>query len=79
VKTVTVYYKPHSTFKPDFFADTTRNWIIFPWERLEAAKLLLEEAKAEGRTLDSVRGILKKCGVEGKLADSLFELANGGS
>jgi hypoxanthine phosphoribosyltransferase len=79
VKAVTVYYKPHSAFKPDFFAETTSNWIIFPWERLEAARLLLKEAKAEGRNLDSVRGMLKRCGVEGKLADSLFELANGGS
>ena len=79
VKTATVYYKPHSIFKPDYFADTTSNWIIFPWERLEVTKLLIAEAKAEGRNLDSVRGILKRCGIEGKLADSLFELANGGS
>ena len=79
VKTATVYYKPHSTFKPDFFADTTSNWIIFPWERLEATRLLLEEAKAEGRSLDSVRAILRRCGIEGKVAESLFQLANGGS
>jgi hypoxanthine phosphoribosyltransferase len=79
IKTATVYYKPHSTFKPDFFADTTSNWIIFPWERLEATRLLLEEAKAEGRSLDSVRAILRRCGIEGKIAESLFQLANGGS
>jgi hypoxanthine phosphoribosyltransferase len=79
VKTATVYYKPHSTFKPDFFADTTSNWIVFPWERLEATRLLLEEAKAEGRSLDSVRAILRRCGIEGKIAESLFQLANGGS
>jgi len=79
IMTATVYYKPHSKFKPDFFADTTSNWIIFPWERLEATKLLLEEAKAEGHSLDSVRAVLKKCGIEGRIADSLFQLANGGS
>ncbi len=79
VKTATVYYKPHSKFKPDFFAESTGNWIIFPWERLEAMKLLIEEAKAEGRSLDSVREILKKCGIEDKIVQSLFRLANGGS
>ena len=79
IMTATVFYKPHSKFKPDFFADTTSNWIIFPWERLEATKLMLEEAKAEGRSLDSVRAVLKKCGIEGRIADSLFQLANGGS
>ncbi len=79
VKTATVYYKPHSKFKPDFFADSTSNWIIFPWERLEATKLLIEEANAEGRSLNSVREILKKCGIEDKIVQSLFQLANGGS
>jgi hypoxanthine phosphoribosyltransferase len=79
IMTVTVYYKPHSCYKPDFFADSTSNWIIFPWERLEATKLLLEEAKAEGRSLDSVRAILRRCGIEGEIADSLLHLAKGGS
>ncbi len=79
VKTATVYYKPHSKFKPDFFADSTSNWIIFPWERLEATKLLIEEAKAEGRSMNSVREVLKKCGIEDKIVQSLFQLANGGS
>lgn len=76
VKTVTVYYKPHSTFKPDFFADSTPDWIIFPWERLEATKLLMEEAKSSGRDLDSVRQILKKCGVPDRTIEALFQLAN---
>ncbi len=79
VRTATVYYKPHSIFKPDFFASSTTNWIIFPWERLEATILLLDEAKAEGRGVDSVRQILERCGIEGKVADSLFQLANAGS
>lgn len=78
VKTVTVYYKPHSTFKPDFFASTTSNWIIFPWERLEATQLLIGEAKKEGRSLNSVRSILRKHGFDDKTVDLLFELADAG-
>lgn len=78
VKSATVYYKPHSKFKPDFFADSTSNWIIFPWERLEATKLLIQEAKAAGRSLDSVRDILRKCGIDGKVVEELFDLASGG-
>ncbi len=79
VKTATVYYKPHSTFKPDFFAGTTSDWIIFPWERLEATKLLIQEAKSHGQSLDTVREILRRCGVDKKTAELLFQLANGGS
>lgn len=27
-----LYYKPHSSFKPTFYIQTTTNWICFPWE-----------------------------------------------
>jgi hypoxanthine phosphoribosyltransferase len=77
VKTVTIYYKPHSILKPDYFADSTSDWIIFPWERLEATKLLIDEAKAAGRSMDSVRETLRKCNFSETIIDSLFQLANG--
>ena len=38
--------------------ESTSAWIIFPWERLEATKLLIQEAKLKGRSLDSVRETL---------------------
>jgi len=77
VKTVTIFYKPHSIFKPDFFATSTSDWIIFPWERLEATRLLLDEAKDAGRSLDSVRDTLRRCNFSDATIDSLFQLANG--
>ena len=76
VKTVTIYFKPHSTFKPDFFADSTSEWIIFPWERLEATRLIIQEAKAERRGMESVRRILNRCGFDDKTIESLIQLAN---
>lgn len=79
VKTVTVYHKPHSRLKPDFFAETTSNWIVFPWERLETTMLLIQEAKAEGRNMESARDTLIKCGIDKKTVSALLQLANGGS
>jgi hypoxanthine phosphoribosyltransferase len=79
VKTATVYYKPHSIFKPDFFADSTSDWIIFPWERLEATKLLIQEARSEGRDMNSVRETLKACGIQNGTIHSLFQLASNGT
>ena len=79
IKTATVYFKPNSTFKPDFYADTTSDWIIFPWERLEATKLLIEDARAHNRDLDSVREILRDCSIPDQVIDALFKLSNGGS
>jgi hypoxanthine phosphoribosyltransferase len=76
VKTVTVYYKPHSIFKPDFYADSTSDWIIFPWERLEATKLLIQEARCQGRDLNFVRQTLRRCGIPDGTIDSLFQLAS---
>lgn len=77
--TATVYYKPHSIFKPDFFAESTSAWIIFPWERLEATKLLIEEAQTQGRNLDSVRETLKQCGIQDGTIEALLQLANSGT
>jgi hypothetical protein len=78
-KTATIYHKPHSKFKPDFFAETTSNWIIFPWERLEATKLMIHEARVEGRSVDSVRETLRQCKIDDKTVTALFKLANGGT
>jgi hypothetical protein len=40
VSTATVYYKPHSIFKPNYFAKETSSWIIFPYEIIETSILL---------------------------------------
>lgn len=34
IKTATIYYKPHSMIKPDFYLKETKDWIVFPWECL---------------------------------------------
>ncbi len=74
IKTATLYYKPHSAFKPDFFAESTSEWIIFPWERLEAAKLLIEDAKKQNLGTDAVRETLRKCGLTDPVIERLFQL-----
>ena len=79
VKTATVYFKPQSIFKPDFFAESTSDWIIFPWERLEATKLLIQDARSNGRGIESVRKTLKECGIQDRTIDSLLQLANSGT
>lgn len=37
ITTATIYFKPHSVFKPDYFAAETSSWIIFPYEVVEVA------------------------------------------
>ncbi|MEM1945447.1 MAG: phosphoribosyltransferase [Candidatus Caldarchaeum sp.] len=38
LKTATLLTKPWSSVKPDYTADHTDAWIIFPWERMETVK-----------------------------------------
>lgn len=40
VRTATLFYKPKSVIKPDFFAHQTSAWILFPFERVEMGQLL---------------------------------------
>lgn len=48
VTTATVYYKPHSVFKPDYFGAETSSWIIFPYEVIESSKLLHDRWLKQG-------------------------------
>ncbi len=38
VKTATLHYKPHSSYKPDYFVETSNSWIVYPWEVHEAER-----------------------------------------
>ncbi|MGE0207493.1 MAG: phosphoribosyltransferase, partial [Candidatus Babeliales bacterium] len=33
IKIATLYYKPTSCIKPDYYIEETTNWIVFPWEK----------------------------------------------
>jgi hypoxanthine phosphoribosyltransferase len=64
VKIATIYYKPWSIVKPDFYAKSTKAWVIFPWERYETIKKLGEKLKGEGKTLGEIEAELIKIGLQ---------------
>ncbi|MCK4243892.1 phosphoribosyltransferase [Candidatus Bathyarchaeota archaeon] len=64
IKVATLYYKPKSIFKPDFFMINTKAWVVFPWERYETIKSLGSEMIKEGKHLDEVEVELVKIGLE---------------
>ena len=75
IRTATLYYKPQSILKPDFFIIQTDQWIIFPWERLESTRRLLNEAEKAGKPVDSVKETLVSAGVERNTLERLIEFA----
>jgi hypoxanthine phosphoribosyltransferase len=50
IYTLTMYYKPHSIYKPDYFAKTTSAWIIFPYELTETISSIMTSMKKEKKS-----------------------------
>ena len=48
IYTATLFYKPHSSIQPDYFAQETLAWIIFPYELRETMDVLVDKWESEG-------------------------------
>lgn len=69
IKLATLYHKPWSITRPDYFEKKTRRWIIFPWERKETVWTVIEKYHREGKTLREVREKLTQSGLKCRLFD----------
>ena len=74
LKVCTIYLKPQSIFHPDFYAKTTRKWIIFPWERLEAVRLIAQHFNSDRAKVSSVVRELKDSGISSRLVRQLWSV-----
>uniref|UniRef100_A0A7C3MK37 Phosphoribosyltransferase n=1 Tax=Dictyoglomus thermophilum TaxID=14 RepID=A0A7C3MK37_DICTH len=63
VKIATIYYKPWSIIKPDFYIKETEAWIIFPWERKEFVSKMIESLRAKGLRHDEIMKEIEKSGI----------------
>src|SRR2546422_5126106 len=72
----TIYLKPHSIYLPDFFAKRTSKWIIFPWERLEALRLISKKVSAKNGGISTLKGQLKNTGMSSRLIHELLTISN---
>lgn len=50
VTTLTMFYKPHSVYRPDYFAKETSKWILFPYEPTEMIALISQQQEKAGKT-----------------------------
>lgn len=48
VRVATLHYKPWSGYRPDYFADETDRWIVYPWEPKESILAIAERLRVEG-------------------------------
>ena len=67
IRLLTLYYKPQSIVKPDFYSKETREWIIFPWEIKETLRNLRKKCKGEPELFMKTTSRLASCGIDREL------------
>ncbi|MFB0543284.1 MAG: phosphoribosyltransferase [Candidatus Bathyarchaeia archaeon] len=55
LRVATLHYKPWSACQPDFFAEETEAWVIYPWEVFESARSFFRKLRREGLSCSEVR------------------------
>ena len=73
IKIATIYYKPWSVVIPDYYEKETSSWIIFPWERKETVRKLVEKCKREGKPVDEVKEKLASSGLDRRLVERFLK------
>jgi len=73
VKIMTIYYKPWSIVVPDWYAKETNRWIVFPWERKETVRQVLEEYKNLGKSVNEAAEKLVRSGLSRKLVERFIQ------
>ncbi len=73
VKIATIYYKPWSVIVPDYYEKETSSWIIFPWERKETVRKIVEKHKRQGKSIDAAKEKLVSSGLDRKLVERFIQ------
>jgi hypoxanthine phosphoribosyltransferase len=69
LKILTVYYKPWSTVKPDYYSKETSDWVVFPWEIKETVCKILRRSHERGQQVEIEAGKLVEAGVPAQLVE----------
>jgi hypoxanthine phosphoribosyltransferase len=72
VRIATLYYKPLSIIKPDFYEKETRRWVVFPWETKETIRKIVEKYRDKS-VINLETAKLVKAGLPKQLAERLLK------
>jgi len=62
ITTVTMFYKPRSVYRPDYFAEETTKWILFPYEPTEMILAITSSMQKNGSTKLEIQEFLASLG-----------------
>lgn len=74
VTTATLFYKPHSLLKPDFYGEETSAWIVYPFDKREGMGLLQQKWSDQHLSLDELIGRFKTMGIKQSAIDYFLKL-----
>jgi hypoxanthine phosphoribosyltransferase len=72
IRTATVYRKPWSIIKPDYYETETSLWVVFPWETKETIRKIVEK-HADKNAIDVETAKLVKAGLPKQLAERFLK------
>ena len=72
IKIATLYCKPGTITKPDYFEKETSHWIVFPWEARETMTRIMQRAEGK-RAMGKEVTNLVRAGLPKQLAEKLLK------
>jgi len=72
IKIATIYCKPGTITKPDYFEKETSCWIVFPWEARETLRRIMQKAGSEEATGLEIAKLVK-AGLPEHLAERVLK------
>jgi hypoxanthine phosphoribosyltransferase len=73
VTTATVYYKPWSIIRPDYYEKETSRWIVFPWETKETLRKIVRKCREKGKDVTEEKKKLAKAGLPAELVERFMK------
>jgi hypoxanthine phosphoribosyltransferase len=75
IKIATVYAKPGTITKPDYYEKETSHWIVFPWEAKETMAKIMQKTEGKRATSKEITNLVK-AGLPKQLAEKLLKGGN---
>ncbi|MEM2419380.1 MAG: phosphoribosyltransferase [Candidatus Bathyarchaeia archaeon] len=77
VRIATLYLKPWSIVKPDYYAKETSHWIVFPWEVKETIRKIVQKCREKGKSVEAETEKLVKAGLSKRLVERFLKEIQG--
>lgn len=73
VRIATIYYKPWSVVKPNYYAKETCNWIVFPWEIKETIRKVVKRCGEKSQSYKAEMEKLVRAGLSRRLVKQFLK------